>query len=80
MTQVITLKVSNVSHQRTFEKKRLFTHTKMQQFFHSLQEASWQSVLEEMDPDKSYNCFSEIMKMYLNLMFSQKKCTVKGIT
>lgn len=77
MAQFIAIKCNNVPNGRTCIRKRTFTDSKMQQFFSSLEDVSWRGVLERLDPDEAYNCFSEIMQMYLNLIFPERKCSMR---
>lgn len=67
--RMITIEMKDVPYEEFWETKRIFTKAKIQQDIHSLNEQSWQDLLEEPDPDNSHMMLSNIIGTLINLVF-----------
>ncbi|KAK9877311.1 hypothetical protein WA026_017703 [Henosepilachna vigintioctopunctata] len=74
--QIISVECNNFQNKKYLVERRLFTECKIQQLFNNLQDTTWQNVLDEMDPDRAYNRFSEILDLHVRIIFPKKRlCT-----
>lgn len=58
-------------------EKRFFTKSKLQDFFYSLQECTWDNVMLQMNPNRAYEHFFDTLKSRINQIFPLKKCNLK---
>lgn len=78
--QFVQIETNEITREGSLVMRRLFSKSKIEQFIQSLNDYSWTDILRELDPNKAYGCFSEIMKFQLNLIFPIKKIYQKKKT
>lgn len=55
-------------------QKRIFSNSKCEQYFQSLQDCAWHDVLTESDVNRAYTTFIDALKIGIDMVFPLKNC------